>query len=122
MIVPLSPSRLLDTDIIIDIQRKHPPAQAWIATFAPGRVGIPGFVAMELIQAAQSAAQARAADKIIAPLPVIWPTEAHCRLGLAEFRRLHLSHGLGLIDALIAATTLAWARPSARSTSSIIGP
>ena len=75
MTAPPSPVRLLDTDIIIDIQRKHAPAQEWLFTFAPGSVGIPGLVAMELIQSSQSAAQARAADKIIAPLPIIWPNE-----------------------------------------------
>lgn len=40
---------LVDTDILIDVQRGHPPALAWFRglTTLPG---IPGFVAMELIQ------------------------------------------------------------------------
>ena len=49
---------LLDTDILLDVQRKHAPALAWFAglTTLPS---VPGFVVMELIQDAQNAAQVR---------------------------------------------------------------
>ena len=38
--------------------------------------------------------------------PVIWPSDTKCFQVAVNFRRLHLSHNLGLIDALIAATAL----------------
>jgi predicted nucleic acid-binding protein len=41
--------------------------------------------------------------KLISPFPIIWPTEADCSRALADFATCHLSHGLGLLDALIAA-------------------
>ena len=37
------------------------------------------------------------------PLPVIWPTVGDCQRALADFAAFHLSHGLVLLDALIAA-------------------
>jgi predicted nucleic acid-binding protein len=98
------PRRHLDTDILIDIQRRHPAALAWFRTVGPGEVGIAGFVAMELVKDARNAAEARAADVLIEPLPVIWPSDEACRTALIDFRNLHLSHSLGLIDSLIAAT------------------
>jgi predicted nucleic acid-binding protein len=93
---------LLDTDILIDIQRDHAPAVAWFAglTDLPA---VPGFVVMELMQDAQNARQLRTVQRLVAPLPIIWPTEADCQRALADFASYHLSHGLGLLDALIAA-------------------
>ena len=92
---------LLDTDILIDIQRGHPPAIAWF-TSLPEIPSIPGFVVMELIQDAQNMQQVRNALKLVAPLPVVWPTEAECDRALSNFTTYHLSHSLGLLDALIA--------------------
>jgi predicted nucleic acid-binding protein len=92
----------LDTDIVIDIQRGHPPAVAWFGalTEVPS---IPGLVIMELIQDALNMRQVRRVLKLIAPLPVIWPTEADCNRALSDFTAFHLSHGLGLLDSLIGA-------------------
>ena len=93
---------LLDTDILIDIQRGHPPAVAWFSTLTDLPL-IPGFVVMELIQDAHDAKQVRKALKMVAPLQIVWPTEADCNRALSDFTVYHLSQGLGLIDALIAA-------------------
>jgi predicted nucleic acid-binding protein len=93
---------LIDTDVLIDVQRSHPPALAWFAglTDLPN---VPGFVVMELIQDASNAQEVRQARKLVAPLQVIWPTERDCARALSDFTAYHLSHGLGLLDALIAA-------------------
>jgi hypothetical protein len=93
---------LLDTDILIDVQRQHAPALAWFAglTTLPA---VPGLVVMELIQDAQNTAQVREALKLVAPLPVVWPTPTDCQRALHDFTAYHLSHNLGLLDALIAA-------------------
>jgi predicted nucleic acid-binding protein len=61
---------------------------------------------MELIQGANDARQARDALRLTAPLPVVWPTTADCQKALADFTAFHLSHGLGLLDALIAAVAI----------------
>ncbi len=93
---------LLDTDIIIDVQRGYSPALAWLATLTE-LPSVPGIVVMELIQDAHNAQQVRKALKLIAPLAVVWPTEADCNRALSDFAAYHLSHGLGLLDSLIAA-------------------
>jgi predicted nucleic acid-binding protein len=93
---------LLDTDILIDVQRKHPPAIAWFDSLQE-LPSIPGFVVMELVQDAQNMRQVRQVLKLVAPLPVVWPTEADCDRALSDFTAYHLSHNLGLLDALIAA-------------------
>lgn len=96
---------LVDSDVLIDVQRGHPPALAWFAglTDLPA---VPGIVVMELIQDARNALEVRQAQKLVAPLRIVWPTEADCTQALSHFAAYHLSHGLGLLDALIAACAL----------------
>lgn len=93
---------LVDTDVLIDVQRGHPPALTWFAglTELPA---VPGFVVMELVQDARNGREVRQALKLVAPLKVVWPTEVDCIRALSDFSAYHLSHGLGLLDALIAA-------------------
>jgi predicted nucleic acid-binding protein len=93
---------VVDTDVLIDIQRGNAAALAWFGSLTE-LPSVPGFVVMELIQDARNARQVRQVLKLIAPLPVIWPTEMDCNRALADFTKYNLSHSLGLLDALIAA-------------------
>lgn len=96
---------LLDTDVLIDIQRGHSAAVGWFASLSE-LPSVPGIVVMELIQDAQNAQQIRIALKLVAPLPVLWPAESDCNRALSHFAAYHLSHGTGLLDSLIAACAL----------------
>lgn len=96
---------LLDTDVLIDVQRGHPPALAWFSTLTD-LPGVSGFVVMELIQDARNIHEVRKALKLVSPLPTVWPTETDCTRALSDFAAFHLSHGLGLLDALIAASAV----------------
>jgi predicted nucleic acid-binding protein len=93
---------VVDTDVLIDVQRGHPPALAWFASLTT-LPAVPGIVVMELIQNARNAREVRRALKLVAPLRVVWPTEVDCARALSDFTAYHLKHGLGLLDALIAA-------------------
>jgi predicted nucleic acid-binding protein len=59
---------------------------------------------MELIQDARNQREVSNALKLVAPLQIVWPTPADCARALSDFAANHLAQGLGLIDALIAAT------------------
>lgn len=93
---------LLDTDVLIDIQRGYAPAIAWFSELSEVP-SIAGFVAMELVQDAKDKQQVRKTLQLIAPLAIIWPTESDCFRALSDFTVYRLSHGIGLIDSLIAA-------------------
>jgi len=105
MRTPAVPLRVLDADILIDIQRRHPPAVAWYASLSVYPT-VPGLVIMELMQDAWNKREVEQALRLVKPLPVAWPTNADCERALQDFRTLHLSHNLGLIDSLIGATTI----------------
>jgi predicted nucleic acid-binding protein len=96
---------LIDTDVLIDVQRKHPPAVNWFTSLTE-LPAVPGFVVMELIQDARNSREIRQALKLIAPMEIVWPTENDCSRALSDFTAYHLSHNLGLLDALIAACTV----------------
>jgi len=83
--------RLLDTDVLIDFQRKYPPALAWYnsLTEVPS---VPGLVIMELIQDAQNRRQVQAVLRLVMPMPVVWPTETDCARALSDFTAFHLPH------------------------------
>jgi predicted nucleic acid-binding protein len=91
----------LDTDILIDVQRGHPPALEWFAQLTELPC-VSGFVVMELIQDARNKAEVEKALKLVAPLRIVWPADVDCSRALTDFSAYHLSHNLGMIDALVA--------------------
>ncbi len=109
--MPPAPLRLLDADIIIDVQRLHPAALAWYSSVRPSTLAVPGYVVMELYQDAQNRAQLQITDALIGHLPIVWPGDAEATRAALLFRSLHLSHGIGLVDMLNAATALTHSVP-----------
>lgn len=97
--------RILDADVLIDIQRLHPPAVTWYSSLSQYPT-VPGLVVMELMQDARDKREVEQALRLVKPLPIAWPTSDDCSRALQDFRVLHLSQNLGLIDALIAETAI----------------
>lgn len=96
---------LLDTDVLIDVQKGHPPAVAWF-TALTDVPSVAGLVVIELIQGARDARQVREAQKLVAAFPVVWPTASDGQRALVDFATFHLSHSLGLLDAMIGHTAV----------------
>ncbi len=92
---------IVDTDILIDLQRKHPPAISWFASLdtVPN---VPGFVVMELIQGCKHKEALLTVKRLLDPFEIVWADHSECELGLGFFSRFYLSHHLGMIDSLIA--------------------
>jgi predicted nucleic acid-binding protein len=97
--------RLLDTDILIDIQRGHPPAVAWFAGLTE-RPAVPLLVVMELLQDAANKARQDKALALVRALTVVYTTPADQQRALNDYAAFHLSNNSGLLDALIAATAI----------------
>ena len=102
--------RMVDTDVLVDYLRGHHPARNWFHSLAE-LPAVPGFVVMELIAGCSDEREAREIDQLVAPMEVIWPSRADCRRALSAFRRCHLSHGLGLLNALVAACAIGRGAP-----------
>lgn len=97
---------LLDTDVMVDVLRGHEPALAWLKESGIQEVGLPGLVAMELLQGCQNLRQQKALQKRIKGLGLFWASAQDCDRALADFSAFYLSHQLGILDALIGETAI----------------
>jgi predicted nucleic acid-binding protein len=94
--------RLLDTDIMVDIERGFPPAVAWLASLSEPP-SLPCFVVMELAQDVKNKVQLAKVKRTARAFPLVWPQPNDCQLALSAFLQYRLSHSLDLLDALIGA-------------------
>lgn len=110
---------LLDTDVMVDILRGYEPAKEWLKSAQ--EIGVPGLVAMELIQGCQNAREQRQLEKALSDYQLFWPDEGDCNRALVSFSSHRLSDNIGLLDALIAETAIGANAELATFMSSIIG-
>lgn len=72
---------------------------------------ISGFTALEMIQGCRDKTQQRAVSKILSLCRVERLSQQDCKTAFQLFSHYHLSHSLGMIDALIAQTALSLNQP-----------
>jgi len=88
----------------VDILRGYEPAKEWLALVEA--IGVPGLVAMELIQGCQNTREQRTLEKELSEYPLCWPNLDDCNRAMKSFSSHHLSDNIGLLDALIAETAI----------------
>lgn len=103
---------ILDTDILIDIDRNHPNAQAWIASLTALPM-ISGFAALELLQGCRNKSEMTKVEMFLSVFPIVWPDEVDMNWTFANFGQFRLSHNIGILDCLIAATAIGLGVPIA---------
>jgi predicted nucleic acid-binding protein len=99
--------RLLDADVLVDIIRGYLPAIRWLTTLNAEITGIPGPVAMEVIEGCRNLQEARRVERIIRRFPVYWPTPDDGNRALRDFAVYRLAHNLSAVDALVAECAIA---------------
>ena len=97
---------LVDTDVMVDVMRRYGPAVTWLDSLGSETIGIPGLVAMELLQRCRDREEQRWVENILRPYALYWPAQGDCMRAFDDFANYHLSHGLGILDALIAETAV----------------
>jgi len=98
---------LVDTDILVDIQRQYPPAIEWLTSLGLNTsLAISGFSLFELMTGAENRLQMQRIKKIFKPLPLFWPTAGDYRRAIQTFSTARLSHGSSIADILIGETAV----------------
>ena len=97
---------LLDTDVMIDYLRGFEPARLWFESVREQEIGLPGLVAMELLQGCQNAREQSRVEKALRSFTIYWADAEHSERALRNFASFRLSHQLGLLDALIAESAI----------------
>ena len=107
-----------DTDIIVDVSRRYPPAVEWFdGIIKAGQAGngeelaVPGIVRMELLEGCRNKSELERVKKLIRPVSIVWPNESACNYALVLLDKFRLSNGLRKYDALIAVTALGAGQP-----------
>jgi hypothetical protein len=102
----LTTSLLPDTDVLVDFLRGHPDAVAYVKSQSE-RIVLSAVVAAELYAGVRDAEELQRLDEFLsqfAILPVTWELARSAGLLRRDYRK---SHGVGLADAIIAATAKA---------------
>jgi hypothetical protein len=97
---------LVDTDVMVDVLREHPPALVWLRSLGFEAIGVPGLVAMELMQGCRNQAEQRRVVKVLRPYVLYWPNQQDCFRAHDDFVAHHLTRNLGVLDALVAETAV----------------
>ena len=102
---------ICDTDVMIDILRGHTSAIAWFHLLGNQQVVLPGLVMMELLQGCKTKTEQQRLQKLLKDCPLLWPSSRACSQALRHFSTHYLSHGIGIIDALISETAVEAGHP-----------
>jgi predicted nucleic acid-binding protein len=102
---------VLDTDVLIEILRGDSRAGEWLASVESLVLGIPVIIWMEILVGARDKQEQRGFIQQLAGYTIL-----HLKAGDSDrarqwFEQFHLSHGVGILDCLIAAIPLRLAKP-----------
>jgi predicted nucleic acid-binding protein len=97
---------ILDTDVMVDFLSQYPPTMNWLNSIGVEQIFLPGFVVMELINGTKNKIEQRQLERKLESYEIVWPTSEACDEALLIFSRYHLSHGIGILDALIGQTAV----------------
>ena len=97
---------LIDTDVMVDFLRGHRKAVALVARYSD-RIILSSIVAAELYAGVRGEKELHTLDSLISLFRVVPVSAALARSGGLYKRDYAKSHGVGLADAVIAATTKA---------------
>jgi len=91
---------------MIDILRQYAPALEWLKMLGSEDIGIPGLVAMELLQGCRNRVEQQKLEKFLCCYTLYWPTQADCSRAFNDYSKYHLSNQISILDALIAETAV----------------
>lgn len=102
---------LIDSDILIDVSRRHPAAVEWMARVRDEDLVLPGFCALELVQGCRNRAELEAAEELIEEFAIVWPDAESLTLAYNAFKSIHLANAIGILDVAIAVTAICFNTP-----------
>jgi predicted nucleic acid-binding protein len=94
---------LVDTDVMIDLLRGHEAAASWVREHSAG-IALSAITVAELYAGFKGDDEKRLLDDLVGLFPVLPISAQVAKQGGLYRQRYRPSHGVGLADALIAAT------------------
>jgi predicted nucleic acid-binding protein len=97
---------LLDTSILIDILRGQVAARSWVDALALTARHVSVITSAELLAGCRNQREQRTVERELNLYSIVWIDESISQTALDFYKQFHLSHGVGFLDCLIAATAL----------------
>lgn len=97
---------LLDTSVLVDLLRGEIRARTWIDTLDEKACAISVVTAAELLAGCPNRREQRSVEREIEMYDMLWLDEMISARALELYKNFRLSHGVGFLDCLIAATAL----------------
>ena len=97
---------LLDTSILVDLLRGSKPARDWIDSLSESVRLISVITAAELLAGCRTRTEQRTVEREIDLYGIVWISEDVAQTALGFYKQFHLSHNVGFLDCLVAATAL----------------
>jgi len=105
------PDLVLDSDVLIEILRGRPDAGQWLNGLGSQTVGISVLTRMEIIQGARNRQEQTTLIAQLNRYELVLLDTGDAIQALRWFETYRLSHGVGIMDCLIAASALRSGKP-----------
>lgn len=102
---------VVDTDVLIEILRGDSRAGVWLASIESFVIGIPVIAWMEILIGARDKQEQRVLAEQLARYRILHLESGDSERARQWFEQFHLSHGVGILDCLIAAIPHRLAKP-----------
>jgi tRNA(fMet)-specific endonuclease VapC len=102
---------VLDTDVLIEILRGDGQAAEWLVSVESLVIGIPVIVWMEILAGARDKQEQRVFTEQLAQYSTLHLESGDSKRARQWFEQFHLSHGVGILDCLIAAIAFRLGKP-----------
>lgn len=99
----MSAKLVMDTDVLVDFLRGHPKAVAFVKSNST-RIVLPSIVVAELYAGVKGDEELRVLENLVSVFEVIPLSQEIAKAGGLFRRDYRPSHGVGLADAIVAAT------------------
>ena len=97
---------MLDTDVLIETLRGRTEAGDWLRSVGSQHIGISVLVRMEILQGAQNRREQTLLSREMSRYTLVHLEHTDSETALGWFESFHLSHGVGMMDCLIAAAAV----------------
>lgn len=102
---------VVDTDVLIGALRGEDRTATWLASIEPQALGIPVLVLMEILLGARDKQEQRVVSEELARYVNLHLESGDSQNAQQWFEQFHLSHGIGIMDSLIAAVAVRVGKP-----------
>lgn len=96
---------IIETSVFIDLLRSHAPAITWYQAQTQPTLGITPIIWMEVVGGGQNKIERMRAARLLQRFDMVYPTQPDLDWAMQQQMIYELSHGVGMMDCLIASVS-----------------